>query len=311
MKAFATTGDPTPLTTSLTLVDVAEPAPAEHEAVIAVQAFSVNRGEALAINGSYGTPAGAGQLLGQDVAGVVVQAAADGSGPAAGTRVVGHPAGGGWAERVAVSVDALAEVPEGVSSVIAAAVPLAGLTALRLLKAAGDIAGKRVLLTGASGGVGHYLVELALAAGARVTAVSSSAERGRRLAEFGASVVGTAAEADGAHDVIFESVGGEEFASAITKLAAGGTVLWYGQASLAPITLDFFSLFAVTPFTLKHFPHWVSETSDAEDLATLIALIHEGRLHPEIGTTADWADTASVLDDVYARRVRGNAVLTI
>lgn len=311
MKAFTTTGNPAPLSASLTFADVAEPSPAAHEAVVAVQAFSVNRGDALGINGAYGVPAGADQLPGQDVAGVVVQAAADGSGPAAGTRVVGHPSGGGWAERVAVPVDALAELPDDVSSVTAAAVPLAGLTALRLLKAAGDVAGKRVLLTGASGGVGHFLVELARTAGAEVSAVSSSAERGRRLADLGATVVRTPADADGAYDVVFESVGGEVFSSAITKLAPGGLVLWHGQASLAPITLDFFSLFAVTPFTLKHFPHWVSETSDAHDLAALVALVRDGRLHPEIGVATDWAETVSVLEDVYLRRVRGNAVLTV
>jgi NADPH2:quinone reductase len=55
----------------------------------------------------------------------------------------------------------------------------------------------------------------------------------------------------------------------------------------------------------------VSETSDAEDLATLAVLVRDGLLHPEIGTTADWAETASVLEEVYLRRVRGNAVLTI
>ena len=70
-------------------------------------------------------------------------------------------------------------------------------------------------------------------------------------------------------------------------------------------------LVATTPLTVKHFPHWISDVPDADDLATLVRLVADGRLHPEIGRTADWADTAAVLADVYDRRVRGNAVLTV
>lgn len=256
----------------------------------------------------------------------MVRAAADGSGPAVGTRVVGHPDGGGWAERVAIPTSKLAELPDaastasaagiraeaGMSAVTAAALPLAGLTALRLLRGAGSVAGRRVLLTGASGGVGHYLAELAAGAGASVTAVTSSIERGRRLVELGATAaVRDLADAIGPFDVVFEGVGGNGFAAAVGKLAPGGAVHWYGQAGLTPISLDFFALIPVTPFTIKHFPHWVSDTTDGEDLATLVRLVAEGRLHPEVGRTADWTEAAAVLDDLYHRRVRGNAVLTV
>jgi len=189
---------------------------------------------------------------------------------------------------------------------------LAGITALRLLRGAGSLAGRRVLLTGASGGVGHYLTELAAGAGAEVSVVTSSVERGRRLAELGAAVVvQDVADAVGPFDVVFEGVGGRDFAAAVGKLASGGVVHWYGQASLAPVSLDFFALIPVTPFTIKHFPHWVSDTTDGEDLATLVRLVAEGRLHPEVGRTADWTETAAVLEDLYRRRVRGNAVLTV
>jgi len=88
-------------------------------------------------------------------------------------------------------------------------------------------------------------------------------------------------------------------------------VLWYGQAGLEPPVLDFFALVPITPFTLRHFPHWVSDTTDAQDLATLVRLTLTGRLHPEIGRTADWTETTPALEDLYQRRIRGNAVLTI
>jgi len=217
-----------------------------------------------------------------------------------------------WLTPAVIPVSRLAELPDELPCRVAAALPLAGLTALRLVRAAGNLAGRRVLLTGASGGVGHYLTELAAGNGAQVTAVTGSAERGRRLAELGAeAVVLDVSGAIGPFSVIMESVGGKTFTTALTKLAPGGTVLWYGQAGLEPPVLDFFALFPVTPFTLRHFPHWISDTSDAQDLATLVRLASTGQLHPEIGRTTDWTETATVLDDLYRRRIRGNAVLAI
>jgi NADPH:quinone reductase-like Zn-dependent oxidoreductase len=250
--------------------------------------------------------------MGQDIVGRVVTTAADGSGPAVGARVVAHPEGGGWAELVAVPTSKVAIVPDAVTAVAVAALPLAGLTALRLLRKVGELPGSRILLTGASGGVGHYLVELAAAAGAVVTAVSSSHERGQRLTELGAAtVVRDVAEADEGYDVVLESVGGKVFSEALARLRPGGKVLWFGQASLDPITLDFFQLFSATPFTLEHFPHWVSDTTDGADLRELVELIAADTLHPEIGRVADWADTRTTLTDLNNRRIRGNAVLTI
>jgi NADPH:quinone reductase-like Zn-dependent oxidoreductase len=183
---------------------------------------------------------------------------------------------------------------------------------LRLVRAAGSLAGRRVLLTGASGGVGHFLTELAAGSGAQVTTVTSSPERGMRLADLGAeAVVLDVREATSPFDVIMESVGGPTFSTALTKLAPGGSVLWYGQAGLEPPVLDFFGLIPVTPFTLRHFAHWASDTSDADDLATLVRLTSTGQLHPEIGRASDWTETAAVLDEVYRRRIHGNAVLTV
>lgn len=102
---------------------------------------------------------------GKDIAGVVEAAAADGTGPAAGQRVARHAECAGWAECVAVPATSLAAIPETISAIQAAGLPLAGLTALRLLRLAGNVTGRRILLTGASGGVGHYVTELATAAG--------------------------------------------------------------------------------------------------------------------------------------------------
>lgn len=176
---------PDPDHAALTRLGEAElPLPAAHEALIAVEAFSVNRGETFLLESPR-----PGWRPGQDVAGRIVAAAVDGSGPAAGTRVVAHAWQGGWAPLVACATDAVAALPDEVETTVAATLPLAGLTGLRLLQQAGDLVGKRLLITGASGGVGHVVTELAVGAGADVVAVSSSAERGARLQRLGASVI--------------------------------------------------------------------------------------------------------------------------
>lgn len=163
--------------------EVPEPSPAAGEALVEVEAFSINRGE---------------------------------------TFLLEHP-GPGW--RPGKDVAAL---PESVDAVRAAAVPLAGLTAVRLLRAAGQLPGTRVLLTGASGGVGHYVTELSSAVGAEITAVTSTPERARRLLELGAAhAVADLGDARGRFDLVFESVGGESLARALSLLRRGGSLIWF------------------------------------------------------------------------------------
>jgi NADPH:quinone reductase len=225
---------------------------------------------------------------------------------------VGHPPSRGWAERVAVRASALVELPEEVATATAAALPLAGLTALRLLRAAGSLIGRRLLITGASGGVGHYVTELAVASGAEVTAVSASLERGARLAALGATVVTGPADAPGRYDIVLESAGGPSLAAARRKAKPTGIVLWFGQASRTPPTIDFFDWIDGTAGApIVAFGYERPDFADDGDLATLVRLTAEGRLHPEIGALLPWDRTPGVIDDIRQRRLRGNAVLTL
>lgn len=283
--------------------EVPQPVPEPGEALIKVEAIAPNRGETFLLERP-----GPGLLPGKDIAGLVVQAAADGSGPGIGTRVVGHPAQGGWAEYAAVPTHSLAVLPDSIDSVRAAALPLAGITALRLLRTAGSLAGRRVLLTGASGGVGHYVTELAVGAGAELTAVTATPVRGERLAELGATVVHEVAAAQGPFDVVLESTGGPDLPIALSKVRPGGTLVWFGQASRTPATLDFFQLLGGPErVTIQHF-HYAGAPYGS-DLAALVRLVEQRRLHPEIGRVTDWAQTADTLVDLRERRIRGKAVL--
>jgi NADPH:quinone reductase len=96
---------------------------------------------------------------GQDIAGVVVRQAASAEGPAVGTGAVALVEDSGWAERVAVPNRRMAVLPDEVGFPEAATLPVAGLTALRALRHGGALVGRRVLITGAAGGVGTLAVQ--------------------------------------------------------------------------------------------------------------------------------------------------------
>jgi NADPH:quinone reductase len=305
MKAMLPTGR---IESAVEFGETGEPEPRPDEAVVAVEAYSLNRGEVLRLERPR-----PGWRPGKDVSGTVVRAAGDGSGPPAGTRVVGHPPASGWAERVAVPTGSLAVLPDRVTPGIAAALPLAGITALRLLRATGPVSGRRLLVTGASGGVGHYLTELASGVGAQITAVTATPERGRRLLELGAAEVVTDVEqARGPYDVVLESVGGDSLSAALARLAPEGLLVWFGQASRTAVTLDFFDFFrAGVGGSIKHFDYTRGDRSYGADLSALVRLVETGRLHPEIGLHQHWSRTPAAITTLRTRRLRGNAVLAL
>src|SRR5437667_11289280 len=183
------------------LRQVPEPASGLHEALVAVQAFSINRGELRSFRNNE-----EGWIPGQDISGIVLRQAADGSGPPAGTRIVALMDEFGWAERAAVPTQRIAVLRDTVSFAAAAALPVAGLTALRTLRHGAPLLGKRGLITGAAGGVGNLAVQLAAHSGARVTAVVGSRERARVLDGLGAAGSATdITEAQGRFALILES----------------------------------------------------------------------------------------------------------
>src|SRR6266851_712949 len=203
--------------------------PDRDEVAVRVNAISLNRGEtrrALQV-------AEPGWRPGWDFAGVIDTAAADGSGPKPGTRVVGILPSGAWAERVNCRSHAVAALPDTVSDAEAATLPVAGLTALHALRQGGLLLGRKVLVDGATGGVGHIAVQLAAASGALVWGQVRRPEFRAAVAEWcGERIVPgsdlAAAAPHGPFHLILDSVGGTALAAALTMLAPGGTCVHLG-----------------------------------------------------------------------------------
>jgi NADPH2:quinone reductase len=289
---------------AMRMAEVADPAAGPAEVLIEVQHVSLNRGD---LNDARSGRVPAGAVLGSDAAGVVSQRAADGSGPDVGARVVAL-AQGAFAERVVVDVGALAEVPPSVDLAEAAALPVAGLAALRALHAAGPLLGKRVLVTGASGGVGRFGVQLAARAGAQVIALVGSVARGEGLAESGAhEVVDSLERLDEPVDVVLDNVGGAEMVAAWQLLAPGGNLQSIGWSSGEPAVFPPYSTVG-PPKSLSSF---LNEGDAGADLATLVRLVADGSLGVEFGWRGPWERFAEAVEMLRGRRVNGKAVLDL
>lgn len=294
---------------NIDLRELPDPQPDARQALVRVRAISLNRGDA---NRLAQTPDG--DPVGWDLAGVVERPAGDGSGPAAGTRVVGVLRGGAWAELAAVDTSMLAEIPDGVGDAQAATLPVAGLTALKALDIIGPVLGRRVLVTGASGGVGRFAVQLARLAGAHVTAVSSNPERARGLTGLGAAEVLPELTPEGPEfDGIVEGVGGASLGAALQRVAPFGAIVSFASSDPAAVEFPARAFFARAPGARLHglfvFAQLEHEGSASGDLGRLLDLVDSGRLDCSIDREDSWRAAAGSIDALLGRRIAGKAVL--
>jgi NADPH:quinone reductase-like Zn-dependent oxidoreductase len=291
------------------VADVPEPQPARDEILVAVEAFSLNHGE-LPRGGLFA----AETVPGWDSAGRVLQAASEHAGPAAGTRVVANGPNGAWAERRAVKVANAAVLPDGLDMERASTIPVAGGTALQAVRAVGASIGRRVLITGASGGVGRLALQLARRAGAEVVALTSSEAKRRELEALGAREVVTSLDAlsaplFGAIDL----VGGATLVQAWNHLRPGGTLVSIGYASMQPASFPPYGTVG-PPRTLLSFQLgqlMLPGETLAEDFRYLAMLMASGELDPQIAWRGPWTKLDEALAGLEARRISGKAVLAV
>jgi NADPH:quinone reductase-like Zn-dependent oxidoreductase len=289
--------------------------PDRDEVSVKVTAISLNRGETRrAVQ-----QAEPGWRPGWDFAGVVETEAADGSGPKAGTRVVGILPNGAWAERVNCRSHAVAALPGAVSDAEASTLPVAGLTALHALRQGGLLLGRKVLVDGASGGVGHLACQLALAAGAIVWGHVRREEQRAQVAAWcgGRVVVGSdlsAAKGQGPYWLILDSVGGSALSAAMGMLAPDGTCVTFGisEAGTANIeSRNFFGTGGARLYGLTLFHELMSVERAGVGLALLAAEIEARRLKPQIAVEAAWSEIGAIAQRLIDRDFTGKAVLHV
>ena len=289
--------------------------PDRDEVGVRVTAISLNRGEtrrALQV-------AEPGWRPGWDFAGVVESAAADGSGPEPGTRVVGILPSGAWAERVNCRSHAVAVLPEAVSDAQAATLPVAGLTALHALRQGGLLLGRKVLVDGASGGVGHLACQLAAATGAFVWGHVRRDEHRAAVAEWCGERVVVSGELAAAKPhapfwLILDSVGGTALGAALGMLQPNGTCVVFGVSAASTATIEsreFFATGGTRLYGLTLFHELMSVERAGIGLRLLAELIAAGKLQPRVAIETKWDEIGMIAQRLIDRDFTGKAVLHI
>ncbi|WP_309302896.1 zinc-binding dehydrogenase [Streptomyces sp. PT12] len=255
----------------------------------------------------------------------MVRAAADGSGPPVGTRVVTLGGGGAWAELRAVDTDWIGTLPEGADLGEASTLPVAAGSALRGPRRLGPILGRRVLVTGAGSGVGRYTPQLVVRGGAHVIALTTDPAKEDALGALGAHEVVVADRgasggtwlverlSDGPVRGVIDMVGGSIRVAAYRTVAPGGTLIAMGHSSGAAETFphgDFAGPLghdrALTTFFLLH-----DHVGIGADLTWLAGLLGRGELDAGVGWRGPWTGGAEALAALATGKVPGKAVLDL
>src|SRR5262252_7515297 len=306
----------------LRLEQIATPAIAADEVLVQVRAAGVDRGTWHLMAGQpylmrllgFGLRGPKNPVPGLDVAGTVVATGADVTRLQAGDEVFGI-ASGSFAEYAAAREDKLARKPARLSFEQAAAVAVSGLAAVAGLRAGRIHAGQKVLVIGASGGVGSYAVQLAKALGAEVTGVCSTG-KADLVRSIGADrVIDYTRDdfADGRHhyDLILD-IGGDSRLSRLRRaltptgtlvIAGGEGAKWTGVGRQLRALL-------LTPFTRQRLTMYVSQHRQA-DLDTLRQLTETGQITPLIGRTYTLAGVPEAIRDLQDGHARGKLAITI
>lgn len=305
--------------------DVDRPEPRGGEVLVRVRASSVNAADWFTLVGhpyvlrlAFGVRRPKHPIPGKDVAGIVEAVGPGVTRFAPGDEVYGELTAGAYAEYAVASQDVLARKPVGVGFAQAAAVPLAGITALRGLRDAGKVhAGQRVLVNGASGGVGTFAVQVAKSFGAHVTGVCSTSNIDLVHTTGADEVVDYTREdftrGDQAYDVIFDLVGNHTMSAYRRALHRDGVYVCAtgmpGGKVLGP--LPYIGRVALSSLRGRPAMRVFAAKSSAADLAELGRLIEAGEVRPVVQRTVTLAETPDALAQQGRGHAQGKTVVTV
>jgi len=307
----------------LRLDDIDVPEVGPDEALIRIRATAVAKGDWLIARGlpyiarpSYGIRSPRHQVAGLEFAGTVESVGSAVTRFAPGDEVVG------WgfealAEYAAISQDQLVTKPSSVGFEQAAALPVSGFAALQAVRDQGDVgAGDRVLVIGASGGVGSFAVQIAKALGAEVTGVASTRNLDlvRRLGADHVIDYTTGGITDGGrrYDVIIDIAGNRPLAELRRALEPKGTLVIVGGSGNRA-TMGFgrtVRAALLSPFVGQRLRGLISKPN-AADLETLVGYAATGALTPQVDAIYPLVEAADAIDLVGAGRSRGKTVVTV
>ena len=304
--------------------EIEQPQPGDHEVLIKVHATGLNKadwfmltGRPLMLRAEAGLFRPKRQIIGSDVAGVVEAVGKGITRFQVGDEVYGdlsENGRGGLAEYVCAPEAVLAHKPSGLTFEQAAAVPMAAMTALQGLRDTGNIqAGQKVLINGASGGVGTYAVQIAKALEAEVTAVCSTTKIDQ-VRELGADhVIDYTAEdftqSGKQYDLIFAANGFQTLAEYQSALSPSGTLVVVGGSFKQIFSAMLFGGWRTrgTDQTIKS----ALQKPKPEDLATLAQMLNEGQIRPVIDQTYPLEHAAEAMTYLGQGSAKGKLVISV
>jgi alcohol dehydrogenase len=317
--------------------DFPDPAIGEGDVLIRVRASSLNYHDVFTRRGMPGIRIPMPLIMGLDVAGEIADVGPEVEGWLVGDRVlvdpinrvegglIGETTHGGLAELCRVPAHQLVRIPDAVSYVDAAALPVAYGTAHRMLVSKGNVrAGDKVMILGASGGVGVCCVQLAKQAGAEVVACASTGEKLDRLRALGADHLVNYAESDfvqaafalygkpsrrGANvgnglDVVVNFTGGETWVKSMRCLKVGGRLLTCGATAGYDPQEDIRFIWTFE-LEIRGSNGW-----QRSDIVALLEMVQQRRLNTLVERTYQLADAAEALRVIEDREVFGKIVVT-